>query len=611
MLSNFIKELVAYAKTKVISSFILFILLGLTQGIGLVLILPFISTLGLTSQDSGKSQIDKIIKTIFDAIGIPLNLNTFLIIYIIIIIIFALLDRYQAVLNIEIQQGFTRSWQNRLYRALTHANWLFITREKSSDITHVLTADCQQVGAGTILFMQLSGSSVLIFFQLAVAFWVSPLLTSIIVCFGLLMIIFMKPLNREALETGISFRTWRREMYKVVIEHLTGMKTAKSYGTEEQHIERIETINRGMENRMIHFTKTRSNTRFYYEVFGVLFLSGFTWIAVQVLKIPAPRLLLLAIIFIRIFPRISTLQQQYQNIKNMLPAFTGMIEFYKKATAEEETRLIDTYGKSQNDPFSLLHNITFQNVFFRYSEDNPLYAVDNVNFEIPARKVTAIVGPSGAGKSTIADLLLGLLAPEKGIIIADGRPIGSYNYLIHNNESEDNSIPLIQWRHSIAYVPQETFLFHDTLRANLLWANPNATEEELWDALRMASAEDFVLRMPQGLDTLVGDRGITLSGGERQRIALARALLRKPQLLLLDEATSAIDNENELRIRQAIQSLQGKITVVIIAHRLSTIRNVEHIIVMENGQIMETGTPQALINKSGGFLHRMNELQLS
>jgi ATP-binding cassette, subfamily C, bacterial len=158
-------------------------------------------------------------------------------------------------------------------------------------------------------------------------------------------------------------------------------------------------------------------------------------------------------------------------------------------------------------------------------------------------------------------------------------------------------------------VPQETFLFHDTVRSNLLWAKQDATEAELWAALGLAAAQAFVIALPQGLDTVVGDRGIRLSGGERQRLALARALLRKPTLLLLDEATSSLDTENEQRIQDAIEGLHGELTMVVIAHRLSTIRRADSIVVLDRGQVVEAGPWELLAQKQGGRFRGLLEQQ--
>jgi ATP-binding cassette subfamily C protein len=189
--------------------------------------------------------------------------------------------------------------------------------------------------------------------------------------------------------------------------------------------------------------------------------------------------------------------------------------------------------------------------------------------------MTAIVGTSGAGKSTLADLIMGLIEPQDGAVLIDDVPLDAER--------------LHAWRGCIGYVAQETFLFNDTVRANLLWAYPGATEDELRTALRLAAADDFVARLPDGMETVLGDRGVRLSGGEQQRLALARALLRKPSVLILDEATSNLDSENERRIQGAIEALHGGITIVAITHRLSTIRNADIIYVLENGRVIETG----------------------
>ncbi|TIO48634.1 MAG: ABC transporter ATP-binding protein, partial [Mesorhizobium sp.] len=174
--------------------------------------------------------------------------------------------------------------------------------------------------------------------------------------------------------------------------------------------------------------------------------------------------------------------------------------------------------------------------------------VSGISFGLPAGEVTALIGPSGSGKSTIADMLLGLLEPSQGEILADGDEITAQNRRA--------------WRGQVAYVPQDVFLLHDTIGANLRLAAPQAGDEELWAALRKAHAAHFVERLDRRLETVVGDRGVRLSGGERQRIALARALLREPSLLILDEATSALDWQNQSLIAQSIEELRGKMTIL-------------------------------------------------
>ena len=165
------------------------------------------------------------------------------------------------------------------------------------------------------------------------------------------------------------------------------------------------------------------------------------------------------------------------------------------------------------------------------------------------------------------------------------------------------------WREQIGYVPQDTFLFNDTLRANLLWAKPDANEEEINQSLRFAAAEEFVIGLPKGLDTILGDRGVLVSGGERQRIALARALLRKPSLLILDEATSSLDSENEKRIQKAIEKLHGQMTILVISHRLSTIRGADVIHVIEEGRLLNPEPGMTLIAKENGRFRALYQAQ--
>jgi ATP-binding cassette subfamily C protein len=186
---------------------------------------------------------------------------------------------------------------------------------------------------------------------------------------------------------------------------------------------------------------------------------------------------------------------------------------------------------------------------------------------------------------------MGLVWPREGGIQVDGRAL--------------DEGWLRAWRAGIGYVAQDTLLFNDTVLANLRWARPDASEAEVWDALRLAAAEDFVRALPHGLATEVGDRGVRLSGGERQRLALARALLRHPSLLILDEATSALDAENERRIREAIQALHGSMTILMITHRLASVRDADVVHVLERGRLVESGPFAELVARPAGRFRRL------
>lgn len=227
-------------------------------------------------------------------------------------------------------------------------------------------------------------------------------------------------------------------------------------------------------------------------------------------------------------------------------------------------------------------------------KDREQAAVENISLCFPACTTTAIMGASGAGKSTLADVLVGLLEPDTGQMLIDGKALHGCRRLV--------------WRHAVAYVPQDVFLFHDTVRNNLLWGAADSDELALWRALERAAA-DFVSDLPQGLDTMVGDGGVLLSGGERQRLALARALLKRPSLLILDEATSALDVENEVRIRHAIENLHGDLTVVIIGHRLATLEHADNVVVLDKGKIALEGSWQEVQKRlEPGYAGQNNEV---
>jgi subfamily B ATP-binding cassette protein MsbA len=213
---------------------------------------------------------------------------------------------------------------------------------------------------------------------------------------------------------------------------------------------------------------------------------------------------------------------------------------------------------------------------------------------VPRGSVVALVGPSGAGKSTLVDLLGRFFEVTAGRVTMDGRDV--------------RDIPIAELRRQLGIVSQDTVLFHDTVRANIAYARPDATDEDIERAARTAHAHDFITQMPSGYATQVGERGTQLSGGQRQRIAIARAILRDPPILIFDEATSALDTESERLVQEAIERLLEGRTVLVIAHRLSTVQRADLILVLDGGRVVEQGTHAELLGQ-GGLYHHLYELQ--
>lgn len=242
-------------------------------------------------------------------------------------------------------------------------------------------------------------------------------------------------------------------------------------------------------------------------------------------------------------------------------------------------------------------NLSFNNVSFSYPSRRDINVIKNISFNVEKGKLLAFVGPSGAGKSTIAALIFGFYKPTEGDVTVDGKNLNEYH--------------LSEIRSQMAMVPQEVMLFGGTIKENIEYGKPGATEEEIFEAAKQANALDFIESFPEKFETLVGDRGIQLSGGQKQRVAIARAILRNPSILVLDEATSALDSESERLVQEALERLMKGRTSIVIAHRLSTIKNADSIIVLDNGKIKEIGTHAELLKKDNGIYKNLSTIQLA
>ncbi len=286
-------------------------------------------------------------------------------------------------------------------------------------------------------------------------------------------------------------------------------------------------------------------------------------------------------------PILSALFQGNISISNFLPSYEQLVSLRNSATAFEEIQGDRTFLRLERD-------IIFKDLSFTFPGRKQTLTA--INLIIRKGQMTALVGESGSGKSTVTDLLLGLQIPRQGQVLIDGVPL---------NEWRQNS-----FRERVGYVPQDPQLFHSSIRDNLLWSFASASEHDLWSVLQLANAADFVKDLPDGIHTIVGDRGMSLSGGQRQRIALARALLRKPELLILDEATSALDLESERLIQKSIEEIAHDTTIFLVAHRLSTIVKADQVYVLREGKIIEEGSFKTLSMKSGGTLNKMLAAQL-
>src|SRR5262249_22339453 len=414
--------------------------------------------------------------------------------------------------------------------------------------------------------------------QLAFAFLLAPVLTGLAICCGGLLLLLNRPVTRRTEVLAEEAQAKRLQMMSAISEHLGGMKVAKSHGREGRHLAHFQSVITDIAAHAVEWIRVWAASRARYDIGAVLAPAFFLYFSTTFTQLRSTELLLFLFIFTRFLPRISSIQANWLYVLQMLPSFAAWKRLRDQFLQAQEPGWPESPRRL---PFH--KEIRFEGVSFAYGEKCQHAALRDVNLVIPAGQTMAFCGRSGAGKTTLADILMGLIRPSAGRLLIDNTLLEGEN--------------LHHWRRSVGYVPQEPFLFNETVRANLLWAQPGATEQDLRAALHASAAEEFVDQLPSGLDTLVGDRGVRLSGGERQRLTMARALLGQPSILVLDEATSSLDTENERLIQKAIHRLHGQLTVVGIAHRPSTVRKAHSIIVLNRGEIVEHGTWQALVSR--------------
>jgi ATP-binding cassette subfamily C protein len=561
---EYLRELFDEAGIRAYLAIAVLIAMGLTQGVGLLMLIPFLQLIGIG--DSAPTGIVAVIGKIWDFTGLPLSLPAVLAVYVGIISLFSVIQRWSTILNSKLSHAFTRKLRDDLFKAMARVEWLRFIKFRGSDINHVMTSNLTTIDNGTYGLFALISTIFVVIVHIGIAMMLSFPLTCVAMVSSGILLLVLRPLNRRSYELGEEWRVTMAALFGVLMDHLSGMKLAKSFGAEDRHVRSFSSLNGNLEQQANRYAGILSSTGMYYEIGGVVVVALFFLVGVQVLQIPAATLLIMVFLFATLVPMFSWMQRTWQGTLNMLPAYKAVVEMGAKFRAAEEP-----LKSGPVNPIDLESGVEFRDVSFRYDKEDRNFVLNGIELFIRARETTAILGPSGGGKSTFADLLIGLLTPDNGQILIDGKPL------------EGNM--LHSWRRSVGYVPQESLLFHETLQDNMRWASPESSEEDIWESLKLASAMDFVKALPEGLKTVVGDRGVRLSGGQRQRIALARALLRKPTLLLLDEATSNLDAENEERIIQALQQLRGTMTVVFISHRQSAVQCSDRVVVIEGGRV--------------------------
>ena len=544
------------------------------SGVGIVMLIPLLNMLEIG---------DNRLPDWFMTLGYPLQVGLLLVGYVLLVTVKTLLSRSLNIRENAFIEETGMALRKKLYTVLSGASWESLTARKDADVINLFTSQCGQVSYGIAEVIHFLASIVSAAVQLGIALMMSLPVTALVCVMGACMLAIFMPLRKKSREYGDEMIRLSREFYSELQNQLASVKEVRAYGVEREHAALFESISAAFKTARMKYVRQSSVPGVVYSLAAAVMIALVYLVCTLGLKVETDRLVVLVYVFARLWPVFSGFQGRIQSINSCVPAYEKLIEAMREM--QPETDVAET-----DEDFSRWREIRFDNVHFAYRNSDE-ETLRGVSFSLERGEKLALLGRNGAGKTTAVNLLLGFLLPRSGAILVDGKPL--------------EAACIRAWRTQVGYVPQDPLILNASVRENLTRFHPNATEDELIAALRKAMAWGFVSRLPDGLDTVLGDRGVRLSGGERQRIVLARVLLGRPSLIVLDEATSALDYESETAFHDAIASFGKDAAVVLIAHHGATIAMADSAVVLEKGSVVEQGLISELAGRDGGYLSGM------
>ncbi len=585
MLITFIREfLLKYPR-----AFLLlfgFILIEGLISIGVVLAVIPLADFLIDVSLKDPSSITLFVIQVFEYIGITIGYWSFSLLFVVLNLINAVLKTFIRYFVLSIKYKIQRSLYKDTLQSFFKARWEFFAGSEHGKILNTMQKELEVVGSTISTLASFLAQAIQLFVYLSVPFFLDSVMT---LSAFILALIFTLP-----------FLHFNKLSYRLGKENTLTANIATGILVEILQLARI----------ILAFGKQKVSQLNYISAFDK---HVSVTLKSQVLKMAVPSFttplgMLAAIIALGIslqqggyhlsemtavmwsllsaLPLLSSLLGSSLTINSFMPSYEQLVLLREQALQYQEVSGEQLFEK-------LTDSIEFNKINFSYPKSKK--TIHNLDFKIKKGDMVALVGESGSGKSTIVDLMLGLQSPISGNILIDG---------VNFDDYQQNT-----FRQKIGYVPQDPILFHLSIRDNLLWAAESVSDKEIWDVLEVSNAAIFVRDLPSGLDTIVGDRGVRLSGGQRQRIALARALIRSPELLILDEATSSLDTSSEKLIQQSINNLSGSMTILVIAHRLSTIERSDYVYVLRSGEVIEEGVYSELSLNNKTQLYNMLKTQ--
>ncbi|WP_129728858.1 ABC transporter ATP-binding protein [Ectobacillus funiculus] len=490
--------------------------------------------------------------------------------------------RYNYQLMFErVSQSVIFTIRERLYDRLQQLDFSFFDRTKTGDIMARMTGDLETVRHFTAwtIYMIFENLTILVF-AIGFMFYINPLLAMAMLAVTPIIGFFATRLSFTVRPTFSEIRGQFARVNSVVQENISGNRVVKAFAKEDYEIEKFSVENEAFKE------KNLVSARIWEKYLPIL--DSLAGVLTVVMLLVGGMMVINDSLTLGELVTFNSLIWALNNPMRMAGWLINDVQRFI-ASAEKVEDLLNKKPEITNEAkrFKIKHLkgiVDFNNVSFSYGDEPVL---KDVSFKVMPGQTVGIIGPTGAGKSTLVNLLSRFYDVTSGDVRVDGLSVKEWD--------------LAKLRGSMATVMQDIFLFSDTIEGNIAYGDPDASFEKVQSAAKMAEAHDFILKLPNGYDTIIGERGVGLSGGQRQRIALARAILKNPSILILDDTTSAVDMETELRIQQTLQSILMEKTCFIIAHRISSVREADLILVMDNGTIIERGKHKELLAKKGYY----------
>jgi ABC-type multidrug transport system fused ATPase/permease subunit len=549
-------------------------LAGLGEGISVVLLLPLLKWIGVAAT-STQGTITRLLDR-----GLALAGATTPLRILVVIIVIAAVQTALSIALIWWTAILARRYQSQrqleMFSAFMRAKWRFIADQKAGEMINAIVTESERLGGAFTICLSLLASVVVTIIYVILSLFIAWEVTITLIAFAVATAFALVHLYRKTYAIGQSLAPLNSELQSVLTEYFAGAKFIKASDGVDRATARIDSLVRQLQRANATANSLPGTVRSVLEFLALIGLATILVLSSTWMGVASGNAVIVLALFGRLFPRITTMQAQLHHLNWNVPAIDAINKLQTAAEAEAELHDGSAKPLTLEQPASLI----VRDLQVKLGER---VVLDQINFTLAIPGVLAIVGRSGAGKSTLVHTLLGLFESSGGSI-----QLGNYDLA---------ATPLGARRRAIGFVPQETILFHASIRENLTFVNPAASELEIKTAARRAHVLDFVDSLPRGFDTIIGDQGVKLSGGQRQRLGIARALLMNPSLLVMDEAMSALDPESEAEMLRTLEELRRQIGILLVAHRLAAARSADVICVFEGGRIVEAGSWNELMSR--------------